>query len=62
LLRKIDFPARSIICFPLRINNKVVGAVEIINKLDGDFGKSDLILLELISGQIARAVEIVNCG
>jgi signal transduction histidine kinase len=60
IAEKIDFPARSIICFPLRINNKVVGAVEIINKLDGDFGKSDLILLELISGQIARAVEIVE--
>lgn len=57
---KIDFPTKNILCVPLRSDNIAIGAIEVINKNIGGFTKDDMRLLELISSQLARAIEIVN--
>jgi len=58
--KKIDFETRNIICVPLQSGQKSIGAIEIINKKNGNFDDDDLRLLELIAGQLAKAIEIVN--
>ncbi|HWP48048.1 MAG TPA: GAF domain-containing protein [Candidatus Limnocylindrales bacterium] len=56
---KIQFPTRSIICVPLVENNRILGALELINKKGEDnvFTEDDLKLLEVIGSQVARAIE-----
>ncbi len=56
---KIQFPTQSIICVPLVENNRVLGALELINKKGEDrvFTEDDLKLLEVIGSQVARAIE-----
>src|SRR6266550_1088909 len=39
---RTGFETRSIVAVPLRTKEHVVGVVEIINKLDGDFEESDV--------------------
>lgn len=56
---KIQFPTRSIICVPLVENNRILGALELINKKGEDnvFTEEDLKLLEVVGSQVARAIE-----
>lgn len=52
------FETRSILCVPLATSNKLWGAIEVINKLDGsDFDEQDQTLCEAIAGQAAIAIE-----
>ncbi|MFC1694207.1 ATP-binding protein [Candidatus Latescibacterota bacterium] len=60
--KKIDnasgFNTRSILCVPLATTNRMWGAIEVINKLDGsNFNDLDLTLCEAIAGQAAIAIE-----
>lgn len=49
---------RTVICAPLKIKNKVVGVLELINKTTGKvFLKEDLELLSLIASRAALALE-----
>jgi signal transduction histidine kinase len=56
---KIQFPTKSIICVPLIVNTRVLGALELINKIGEDnlFTEDDLKLLEVVGSQIARAID-----
>jgi len=55
---KSGFITRSILCVPVATSNKLWGAIEVINKLDGsDFDEQDLILCEAIASQAAIAIE-----
>ena len=49
--------ARAILCAPLVVRDQVVGAIELANKLDGEFTVSDLDLLQTMAGAVAVAVE-----
>jgi signal transduction histidine kinase/DNA-binding response OmpR family regulator len=53
----IGFVTRSMLCVPLRVKNRTIGAVEVINKLDGQFDEKDLWLLNYIAGSVAIALE-----
>lgn len=56
---KIDFKTRSIACTPMKVDGKIIGVIEFINKADGgSFQKSDLDLL-MVFADLA-AVAIVN--
>lgn len=60
--KKVDeesgFLTRSILCVPLETTNRLWGAIEVLNKLDGsDFDNNDLMLCEAIAGQAAIAIE-----
>jgi signal transduction histidine kinase len=52
-----DFLTRSILCVPMIFKGKVIGVIEIMNKLEGDFTESDLTLLNSITTYAAIAIE-----
>ncbi len=55
---KIDFPTRNIVCVPLKLHDKIIGSVEVINKIGKDhFTDEDLELLMMIANQSAIAID-----
>jgi RND family efflux transporter MFP subunit len=59
--RSVDFPLASMMCAPLLKGEEVVGAVEVINKLEGGtFTEEDLYFLTTISEQAAIAIHNAN--
>jgi signal transduction histidine kinase len=60
-LSKIDrdtgFRTHSLLCVPLRVEQRVIGVLEAINKLNGRFDDNDSRLLQAISGPLAVAIE-----
>ncbi len=55
--RDSGFRTQSIICVPLQIEQRVIGVLEAINKLQGHFDDNDLRLLQAISGPLGVAIE-----
>ena len=52
------YRTRNLICCPLIIRGRTIGAIEALNKKDGkDFGEQDRIILETLSHQIAISIE-----
>jgi two-component system NtrC family sensor kinase len=49
--------ARAILCVPLAIHDRIIGAVEVINKLDNEFNERDLELLQAVAASVAVAME-----
>ncbi len=48
---------QTVLCVPLIVRERVIGAIELINKLDGPFRSADLELLQTMAGAVAVAVE-----
>jgi len=56
--KKTGFTTQSILCIPIRTPSEdVIGVVELINKIDADFNKGDLQLLEGIVSQVAISLQ-----
>jgi len=56
--KKINFPTQAILAVPMRVNDRCVGVIEIINKLDGGgFSDEDLQWIEIFATQAAIAVQ-----
>ncbi len=59
--RTLGFQTHSILCVPLKSRGKVLGVLEVINKLEGSespsFTRGDLKLLEMLASWISVAVE-----
>lgn len=53
----IGFVSRSMLCVPLKVKDKTIGAIEVINKLDGQFDENDLWFLNYMAGSVAIALE-----
>ncbi len=54
----LDFKTRSILCVPLRSKGKILGVLEVINRIDGaPFGEKDLNLLLMLVDQASIAIE-----
>lgn len=49
--------ARSVLCVPLVLREKTIGAIEVINKQGGRFTEDDLTLLNSIAASVAIAIE-----
>ncbi|MCP4536983.1 MAG: GAF domain-containing protein [Chloroflexi bacterium] len=47
----------SLLVVPLRVRDIVIGVLEVMNKLDGDFDANDLALVETLAAQAAIAIE-----
>lgn len=59
--RATGFKTRSLLCVPLIVKDKPIGALQVINKKKGeDFTRADLKLLTGMSQQIAIAMENAN--
>jgi two-component system NtrC family sensor kinase len=54
---EMGFTSRTILCVPLRIRDRVIGAIEVINRLDGEFTEQDLELLQAMAASVAVAVD-----
>jgi len=52
--------SRAILCVPLTIRDRVIGAIEVINKLNGEFTEQDLELLQAMAASVAVAVDNSN--
>jgi transcriptional regulator with GAF, ATPase, and Fis domain len=58
IAEKIGFPTSSILAVPMRVKDKLVGVIEILNKRGGKkFTEEDLQWLEIFSTQAAIAVQ-----
>ncbi|MEI6155487.1 MAG: GAF domain-containing protein, partial [Deltaproteobacteria bacterium] len=55
--RKTGFQTRSILCIPMISQGKVLGVIELINKINGDFGPNDEHLLHSITSSLVIAME-----
>jgi len=55
--RVTGFETQSVLCQPLIIQDRVIGAVELINKWSGPFTDSDRPFVETVAGALAIAVE-----
>jgi Nif-specific regulatory protein len=56
--KKINFPTKSILAVPMRVKERCVGVIEIINKFDGgSFTEEDLEWLEVFATQAAIAIQ-----
>lgn len=56
--QKIQYPTKSMLAVPMRIKDKCVGVIEILNKKDGkNFTEEDLQWLEIFATQAAIAIE-----
>ncbi len=53
----ISYETRSLIGVPLITKDKVIGVLEVINKIDGGFNETDQELLTVIGAQAAIAIE-----
>lgn len=64
----VGFPTKSILCVPLIVEDKTIGALELINKVDergksdpkSGFTQDDAKLLQLVSSQIAGAIRVTK--
>jgi two-component system NtrC family sensor kinase len=52
--------SHTILCVPLKIRDRVLGAIEVINKLDGVFTEQDQELLQAMAASVAVAVDNAN--
>ncbi len=52
------FTTRSILCVPLKVKNRLIGVLELLNKKDGtDFEEEDLDIVSIVANQIGIALE-----
>lgn len=55
---KTGFKTKSIICVPLKVKEKIIGVIEVINKKDGNsFTPDDINLCNAFASQVAVAID-----
>lgn len=56
--REVDFITRSILCVPMRVKDRIIGAMQLLNKRDGtSFTDQDMQLLTTLAAQAGIAIE-----
>ena len=55
--QQTGFCTHSLLAVPLRIRDRVIGVLEVVNKLSGEFDTNDLELVETIAASAAIAVD-----
>ena len=53
------FETRSILAVPLHINGELIGVMEVVNKIAGDFSEKDMDILTLVANIIAVSLDSV---
>jgi len=54
---QMGFPIESLLAVPLRARDRVIGTLETVNKLNGDFDEHDRVVLETLASSAAIAIE-----
>jgi two-component system NtrC family sensor kinase len=52
-----NIPTRTLMCVPLVVKDRCVGAIEMINKVGGVFTSSDMELVQFLAASVAVAIE-----
>lgn len=55
---KLGHSARNLVCTYLADGDEVLGAIQLLDKIDGDFSDGDMRMLTLIAGQASRAIRL----
>jgi len=56
--RETSYTTKSIICAPIKINNSIIGVIELVNRRDRDnYDQNDLLLLEIFAGYTGQLME-----
>ena len=55
-----DFTTRSLLAMPIRLDDAIIGVVEAVNKIDGQFSEDDELLLETLAKWAAIAIGNAN--
>jgi PAS domain S-box-containing protein len=55
--KQMSFVTRSILCVPLIVRGQTIGAIEVLNKIGGQFTNEDLDLLTSIAASVGVAIE-----
>ncbi len=55
--KQSGFTTRDLICVPVKAGDRVLGALQVVNKLEGTFDEDDLEVLTAFSNQVAIAIE-----
>ncbi len=55
--RSTGFKTRSVLCVPMISQGRVIGVIEVLNKLDGNFTEGDKDLLQSIATSVSIAME-----
>ncbi len=55
--RQIGYPTRSMLDVPLRSGDRIIGVLCAINKKNGEFDRTDVELLNMISSTVALSIE-----
>lgn len=55
--RETGFVTRSVLCVPLSFKEKIIGVIEVVNKIDGYFDEEDIRLLTSLATSAAVAIE-----
>jgi signal transduction histidine kinase len=55
--RHTGLPTTSLLAAPLRVRDVVIGVLQVVNKLDGEFDAHDLTLIETLSSSAAIAID-----
>lgn len=58
--RSSGFRTRSMICIPLTVDDRTIGVLQAINRHSGEFTGHDLLLMQILSGPLAAAIENAN--
>ncbi|MDP8217841.1 MAG: GAF domain-containing protein [Candidatus Theseobacter exili] len=56
--RKSNFVTKNMVCVPVKVANKIVGVLQVINKKSGAFTQEDLEMLSALSRQIVVAIKL----
>jgi diguanylate cyclase (GGDEF)-like protein len=51
------FVTRNLVCVPVMAKDRLIGVLEALNKIDGDFGEDDVTILYALGNQVAIAIE-----
>jgi len=57
---KTGFVTKCLICVPMTIDDRIIGAVEVLNKVGADYTEEDVNSLEAIASQAALAIQYVK--
>ncbi len=56
--REANFVTRSLVCVPMRMKNRIIGVIQLLNKRDsGSFNDQDVQLLQTLAAQASIAIE-----
>ncbi|MCX8058042.1 MAG: sigma 54-interacting transcriptional regulator [Spirochaetes bacterium] len=53
---EINYKTRNLLCTPMKIDDNIIGVIEVINKIDGPFTEEDKEILQAFSNQCAILV------